>query len=79
MIWWWRRKRDPRDDLDEYLARERAEALVVHDDTRRQAEATETLKAESAEVHARAKKIREQNHFTTWITQALRGVQEDGR
>lgn len=76
---WWRRKQSDRRDLDEYVARERAEARLVCDDTRRQAEETRTLRAESARVHAQGKKIQEQNHFTVWLTRALRGVQEDGR
>jgi hypothetical protein len=77
--WWRRKKHDPDSVLDEYVARERAEVQAVHDDTRRQAAETRSLKAESSRVHERAKKIREQNHFTHWLTQALRGVQEDGR
>lgn len=79
MSWWRRRKHDPDRDLDEYVARERAEVNVVRDKTRRQVEATRTLRAESSRVHERMKDIREQNHFTTWLTKALRGVQEDGR
>lgn len=79
MSWWRRKTRDPGRDLDEYVARERAEVEAVHDDTRRQVEATRSLRAESSKVHERMKKIREQNHFTTWLTKALRGVQEDGR
>jgi hypothetical protein len=79
VIRWWRRKRDLHDHLDEYVARERAEAQAVHADTRRQAEETRTLKAESTQVHESAQRMREQNHFTSWLNQALRGVQEDGR
>jgi hypothetical protein len=74
---WWRRKKH--DDIDAYVAKERAEVEAVHDDTRRQAEETRQLRAESARVNAQGKKIREANHFTAWLTQALRGVQEDGR
>jgi hypothetical protein len=77
---WWRRKKHAKlEALEAYVAKERAEAEAVHDDTRRQAEETRTLRAESSRVHERAQKIREANHFTTWLTQALRGVQEDGR
>lgn len=79
MIWWRRKKHTNRDDLDAYVARERAEAEAVHDDTRRQAEETRQLCAESSRVNAQGKRIREANHFTTWLTRALRGVQEDGR
>lgn len=74
---WWRRKKSG--DLDEYVARERAEVQVVRDDTRRQAAEARVLRAESSRVHAEGKKIQEQNHFTQWLTQALRGVQEGGR
>ncbi len=78
MIWWTRRKKRDR-ALDAYVARERAEAEAVHDDTRRQVEETLSLRAESSRLHAQGKRIREQNHFTTWLHHALRGVQEDGR
>ncbi len=79
MSWWHRKKHHPDHDLDEYVARERAEVESVYDDTRRQVEATRSLRAESSRVHERMKKIREQNHFTAWLNKALRGVQEDGR
>lgn len=80
MIWWRRKKkRDTDRDLDAYVARERAEAEAVHDDTRRQVAETLSLRAESSRVHAQGKRIREQNQFTTWLTHALRGVQEDRR
>lgn len=79
MIWWRRRKRYPDRELDEYVARERAEAKVVRDKTRRQADATRSLRAESSRVHEQAEKIRERNGFTTWVTHILQGVQEDGR
>lgn len=79
MIWWHRRKRYPDRDLDEYVARERAEVKVVRDKTRRQAETTQTLRAESSKVHEQARRIHERNGFTTWVTHILRGVQEDGR
>lgn len=77
MIWWLRkRKRDTDRALDAYLAQERAAAEAVHEDTRRQAAEARTLRAESSKVHAQGKRIREQNHFTTWVTRVLRGVQE---
>lgn len=80
MIWWPRRKKRDKDrDLDEYVAGERAAAEAVHDTARRQVEETRTLRAESSRVHAQGKRIREQNHFTTWLAHAIRGVQEDGR
>ena len=74
---WWHRKHS--DDLDAYVARERAEAQAVDADTRRQAEETRALRAESSRVHAKGKRIHEQNHFTSWVTQVLRGVQEGDR
>lgn len=74
---WRRRKRE--DDLDAYVARERAAAEAVHDDTRKQAAEARALRAESSLVNAQGKKIHEQNHFTEWVMQLLRGVQEDGR
>lgn len=76
---WWRRKKSDRRDLDEYVARERAEVQAVCDDTRRQAHEARVLRAESSRVHAQGKKIHEQNHFTSWVARVLRGVQEDGR
>jgi hypothetical protein len=76
---WWHRKKRRKNDLDDYVARERAEAEAVHDDTRRQAEEARSLRVESSRVHEQGKKIRDQNHFTTWVTHMLRGVQEDGR
>jgi hypothetical protein len=66
-------------DLDAYVARERAAAEAAHDDTRKQVAETRSLRAQSSRVNAQGKRLREQNHFTTWLTHALRGVQEDGR
>lgn len=77
MSWWRRGDRD--NELDAYVARERAEVEAVHDDTRRQAEETRTLRAESSRVHAKGKKMIEQNHFTAWVMEMLRGVQGEGR
>lgn len=79
MIWWRRNRHAKHEDLDAYVARERAEAEAVHVDTRRQAEETRRLRAESSRINAQQKRIREANGFTTWLTHALRGVQEDGR
>lgn len=79
MIWRRRRDRYPDRDLDEYVARERAEVKVVRDKTNRQAETTRTLRAESSQVHEQAKRIHEHNGFTTLVMRILRGVQEDGQ
>lgn len=65
--------------MDAYVQRERAEAEAVHDDTRRQAEEARSLRAESSQVHEQGRRMRQDNHFTTWVMQLLRGVQEDGR
>jgi hypothetical protein len=66
-------------ELDAYVARERAAAEEVHEDTQRHAEETRILRAESARVNAQGKRIVEANGFTTWLTHVIRGVQEDGR
>lgn len=80
MNWWRCRKERGKDrDLDAYVARERAAAKEVQQDTQRQAKEAQSLRAESAEVNAEGKRILERNGFTTWLTHALRGVQEDGR
>ncbi len=79
MIWRRRKKNGKQTDIDAYVKRERAEAEAVHDDTRRQAAEARNLQAESARVHEQSKKTLQDNHFTTWVMQLLRGVQEDGR
>lgn len=79
MIWRHRKKRGKNDDMDAYVQREKAEAEAVHKDTRRQAAEARNLQAESARVHEQGKKTLQDNHFTSWVMQLLRGVQEDGR
>jgi hypothetical protein len=80
VIWWPRKKKRNTDRaLDAYIAEERAAAEAVHEDTQRQAEEVRSLRAESSRVNAEGKRIREQNGFTSLLTRALRGVQEDGR